>query len=85
MLPESLYGVLGNSGKVAVVKKSGLRRGVEPGMFSFIERDPAEWFPVSIDHVPPVPPEIVHPVGVPEPDSKDPFTVAFGGESAGSR
>ncbi len=55
MLPESLYGVFGNSGKFAVVKRSGLRRGVEPGMVSFIERDPAEWFPVSIDHVPPVP------------------------------
>lgn len=68
-----------------MVRKSGLRFAIEPGIVSFIERDPAEAFPASIDQVPPVPPEIDQPVGVPEPDSKDPLTARLGLEIAGSR
>ena len=85
MLHDSRYGVLAASGKFAVVNRSGLRRGVEPGMLTFIERDPTDAFPLSIVHVPPVPPEIDHPVGVPAPDSKDPFTATSGADSADSR
>ncbi len=40
-------------------------------MASFIERAPAEAVVVSIDQVPPVPPEIDQLVGVPEPDSNE--------------
>jgi len=54
-------------------------------METFIDRAPAEYVVVSIDQLPPVPPEIVQLVGVPEPDSKEPFSIAFEVVAASSR
>jgi hypothetical protein len=62
--------------------KSGLRSLVVPGMDIFIARDPAVAVVASIDQVPPVPPELDQPVGVPEPDSNDPLVARFGLETS---
>src|SRR5215471_1283985 len=83
-LQESTYGMLGISGNVLEVK-SGLRKAVLPGMLTFIDRVPAEAVVVSIDQAPPVPPEIDQPVGVPEPDSKEPLETRFGSDADASR